>query len=168
MATDTQEQLQRSDSDYDAAMARAGRMLTLRARTEKELTDRLEQAGFEPGVVRAVVARLRELDLVDDAAFARAWVEERTRRKDSGPVLLAEELREKGIDESLVGEVLAEAFPDETTRATEVAAALIGKWSSLPLAKQAARVTAALGRKGFSAEAIEAGVAAALPPEGWD
>ena len=168
MATQTQEQLRSSDSDYEVAMARAGRMLTLRARTEKELIDRLEQAGFEQAVVAAVLARLRELSLVDDAAFARSWIEERTRRKASGPVLLADELRAKGIDESLVAEVIGDAFPDESARAAEVAAGLIGKWSHLPLPQQAARLAAALGRKGFSTDAIEAAVASALPPEGWD
>ncbi len=157
-----------SSSDYDAAMDRAARLLTLRARTERELADRLEQAGFEAGVVEEVVERLRDLRLVDDAAFARAWVEERTRRKASGPALLRDELRVKGVDSTVVDEILEEAFPDEAGRAVEVAAGLVGKWSRLPPAKQGARLAAALERKGFSPDAIEAGVAAVLPPEGWD
>ena len=168
MATKAEDQLQRSGSEYDVAMARAGRMLTLRARTEKELSERLEQAGFTAGVIVAVIARLRELNLVDDLAFARAWVEERTRRKASGPVLLADELRAKGVDEVVVAEVLDEAFPDETGRAAEVGRDLIGRWGHLPLPKQASRLAAALGRKGFSEEAIESALAHVLPPPGWD
>ena len=154
--------------EYDAALERAGRWLALRARTEQELSERLEQGGFTPGVVARVLARLKEVGLIDDAAFAREWIEERTRRKDAGPVLLAAELRAKGVDEAVAALALDEAFPDESDRAAEVAAGLIGKWAELSPAKQAARLASALARKGFSSEAVEEGLRAVLPPEGWD
>ena len=168
MSTPAQAPLLEVAPGYDAALERAGRWLALRARTEAELARRLEEGGFEGPVVTQAIARLKELELVDDAAFARSWVEERMRRKATGPVLLAEELKAKGIDEQIVAEVLDEAFPDEPARAAEIAPGLVGKWADLPLPKQAARLGAALARKGFSPEAVEAGVKAALPPEGWD
>ena len=168
MPTPSQSSLLEGAPDYEAAFDRAGRWLALRARTEAELTGRLEEGGFDPAVVTRVIARLKELRLVDDAAFARAWVEERTRRKASGPALLKEELAAKGVADEVIAEVLDQAFPDEATRATELAAGLVGKWAELPVAKQVARLSGALARKGFSPEAVEAGVRAVLPPEGWD
>lgn len=156
------------DEVYEQALERAGRWLALRARTEQELNERLVEGGFAPEIVQQVLGRLRELGLVDDADFARTWIAERSDRKDSGPLLLAKELREKGIDEALIAAALDKAFPDESQRATEVAAGLVGKWSELPLPKQAARLSSALARKGFSPEAVEEAVTATLPPEGWD
>ena len=143
-------------------------MLTLRARTEKEIAERLGAAGFPSTVVAEAVARLKELRLLDDADFARAWVEERMRRKGSGPEVLRAELRAKGVDPEVTEEALAEALPDEAARATEVAAGLMGRIGGLPLPKQVSRLSSALARKGFSEEAAREALAAVLPPEGWD
>ena len=159
----------RNNSDgYERALERAGRWLALRARTEQELRERLTDGGFAPDVVDGALARLKELGLIDDADFARAWIAERAGRKDSGPVLLGKELKEKGVDESLIAAALAEAFPDEAAKAIGVAGRLVRKWVELPLPKQASRLASALARKGFSSEAAEAAVKAVLPPEGWD
>ena len=160
------------DSDhgdgYDRALERAGRWLALRARTEQELRERLADGGFDPDVIDRALTRLQELGLVDDADFARSWVAERAGRKDYGPVLLARELRDKGIAEDLIAAAVTEAFPDEAAQATEVAGTLVRRWVELPLPKQASRLASALARKGFSQEAVEEAVKAVLPPEGWD
>jgi regulatory protein len=155
-------------SEYESAMSRAGRLLILRARTESEVRSRLLDSGFGPDTATRVIDRLRELHLVDDAEFAREWIEERTRRKSAGPRILVTELRAKGVADEVIDEAVAEAFPDEGARAQEVAASLLPKWSGLTLERQVSRLGAALARKGFSEEAVEAGVRAVLPPEGWD
>lgn len=154
--------------ELEAAMSRAGRLLTLRARTESEVVDRLARAGYEKPVVAEAVARLKRLRLIDDVAFAREWVEERMRRKGAGPAVLRRELLAKGIDDTTADEVIAQALPDEVTRATEVAAGLVARMGDLALAKQAARLSGGLARRGFSQEAVEAALTAVLPPEGWD
>ena len=142
--------------------------MTLKARTESEVRERLVGAGFDRGVVARVLDRLKETRVVDDVDFARSWVEERMRRKGAGPQVLVAELEAKGVERSIIDEVVADALPDEAFRAQEVAAELLPRWSRLPLEKQAARLAAALARKGFSEDAVEAGVRAVLPPEGWD
>ena len=149
-------------------MSRAGRLLILRARTESEIRARLLDSGVAPDVVVKVVDRLKELNLVDDADYARSWIEERTRRKSAGPRMLIAELQAKGVAQEVIDVAVATAFPDEAARAEEVAASLLPKWSGLPLQRQIARLGAALARKGFSEEAVEAGMRAVLPPEGWD
>lgn len=156
------------DAEFAAAVSRAGRFLTLKARTESEVRERLTGAGFDHGVVDRVLCRLKEKKVLDDVDFARSWVEERMRRKGAGPQVLVAELEAKGVDRAIIDDVVAEALPDEATRAQEVAAELLPRWSRLSLEKQGARLSAALARKGFSEEAVEAGVRAVLPPEGWD
>ena len=55
-----------------------------------------------------MIERLLELGILDDEAFARAWVESRDRARPRGERALRDELRLKGIDRSLVDAVLTE------------------------------------------------------------
>ena len=154
------------DEAYRKAMKRAGRLLATRARSEHEVRNRLGRAGFEGSVVDRVVARLRDLRLVDDLAFARVWVAERSVSR--GPALLAGELRTKGVAEDTIQEALEAARRDEVTAATERAAMWLGRVADRPLYEQAARIREMLLRRGFSHEAADEAVKAVLPPEGWD
>jgi regulatory protein len=150
------------------AMARAGRLLATRARSEAELRSRLTDAGFEPAVVSAAVDRLKTLGLVDDAEFARQWVRERAARKKLSARALLHELTGKGIDREVADEALAEAGLDEVAQATDLASRYVRRVASKPLRDQASRVRQMLVRRGYSPETCEAAVKAVLPPEGWD
>jgi len=79
------------------AMASALRLVSYRSRSEKELRDRLHQRFADPALVDAVVGRLTELRLIDDAAFAASWVESRDRSGPRSRRMLAAELRSKGV-----------------------------------------------------------------------
>src|SRR5918996_3790945 len=105
-----------SDPELRKAMERAGRWLALRPRTESELRDRLQQGGFEGGTVERALARLAELRLIDDEAFARQWVEERARRKGLGPRALVAELEAKGISAEVAGAAVEAAAGGEEPR----------------------------------------------------
>src|SRR5215210_5330882 len=88
------------------AMERAGRLLSVRARTTKEIRDRLTEADFDGDVVEAAILRLTELGLLDDMDFAREWVRERSVRKGLGPRALEAELALKGVPKDVVMDVL--------------------------------------------------------------
>ena len=150
------------------AMEKAGKLLSVRARSERELADRLAEAGFVAEVVTQTLTRLVELGLVDDLDFARQWVADRSARKKLGPRALQAELTAKGISREVIGQALADEGPDEEALAIEAAAAHLRKVARFPLAQQAAKLQQMLARKGFSFEAAEAGARAVLPPEGWD
>jgi regulatory protein len=151
-----------------ACMERAGRLLARRARSERELRDRLVEAEFETGIVDAAIERLAELCLVDDHDFARRWIEERSVSKGRGPAILRAELAAKGVDGAVIEAALVEADLDEVAMATAAAAKLVRKVARKPLQAQAASLWQTLRRKGYSSEACEAAVKAVLPPEGWD
>ena len=150
------------------AMERAGRLLSVRARTEHEIRDRLETAGFPAAVIEQTAARLIELGLLDDLDFARTWVRERSTRKNLGPRALQAELAAKGISRQLATEALEHENLDEEALAAEAASRWVRKVARFPLAEQAYKLQQMLLRKGFSSEASEAGARAVLPPEGWD
>jgi regulatory protein len=150
------------------ALDRAGKLLIRRARSEYEVRDALNRSNFGPGVVEETIARLQELELVDDAAFARQWVEERGGRKGLGPRRLLSELRLKGVSDETSQQALADVGLDDEGRAKEVAAGLVGKVAERPLGQQAMRLQQMLLARGFDLETTLAAVRTVLPPEGWD
>lgn len=90
---------------FDAAL----RFLGSRPRSEREIRDRLARHEFDVQVVDRVIERLRRIQLVDDAAFAAYWVEQRATHRPRGSRLLKQELRQKGVSQ----DVLAEALPSD-------------------------------------------------------
>lgn len=157
----------RHDDDlYREAMTKAGRILARRAHSEKELRDKLG-SELNEAVGDAVVARLQDLGLVDDEAFARQWVEERATRR--GKAALAEELARRGVDASIIDEVLGRVpAENEEARAHDLAAGHLARVAGKPLHRQAASIVAMLLRRGFEPEVAEAATRGVLPPEGWD
>lgn len=90
------------DAEAEAAKApvrsRALGLLDQRARSRKELRDRLVAADFEPEVVDTVVDDLAGAGLVDDEAFAKEWVRQRHARRGKSARALNLELKEKGVE----------------------------------------------------------------------
>ena len=150
------------------ALRRAGRYLAARARSEQEVRRKLQEAGYGGAVVDQVVDRLKQLRLIDDRAFARAWIGDRAARKGVAGRVLVAELEAKGVDRDTAESALTEVAVDDDRRARDLAARLLPKVVRLPLALQAVRLQAMLLRRGFEPEAAEAAVVAVLPPEGWD
>ena len=106
------------------ARNRALQLLGYRERSAKELTGRLLDNGYPVSVVGPIVTRYREVELVDDARFATAWVRSRC-SAGYGRRRIARELAEKGIADELATIALDEELAvDEATRARE---ALRGK-----------------------------------------
>ncbi len=53
------------------------RLLTLAPRTRVQLAEALKKRGVPDEAADAVLGRFTDVGLIDDAAFARAWVESR-------------------------------------------------------------------------------------------
>ena len=153
---------------FHEAMQRAGHLLSTRPRTEHEMRARLGAAGFDADVVERTVERLIELKLVDDAAFALQWVEERARLKGRAPEALVAELAAKGVGREVAEAALTAAGVDEEAQAKAMAARLMTKVAHKPLPEQGLALMTMLMSRGFSEEAAEAGARSVLPPEGWD
>jgi regulatory protein len=89
-------------------MTAAARYLELRSRSVGEVRRHLLGAAFPEPLVERTLERLQELGILDDRAFAAAWVESRDRAKPRGQVALRRELALKGIDRDMTAAVLAE------------------------------------------------------------
>jgi regulatory protein len=125
--------------------------LTGQARSRKELSDKLAAKEVPEDIATRLLDRFTELGLIDDEAFAHAWVESRQRTKGLAPRALAQELRRKGIADDEAKAAL-EQIDDEDQRLA--ARALVDK--KLRTLRSVDRVTATrrlaglLARKGYS------------------
>jgi regulatory protein len=149
-------------------MIAAGRLLTRRGYFEHELRTRLLGAGHDGAAVEAALDRLKALELLDDAALARSWIEERSRARPRSRDALRRELEAKGVDAEIAEQALASSALEDLAQARALAAAAIGRMSGLPLEVQARRLRGRLLGRGFEPEVVTEAVRAVLPPEGWD
>lgn len=139
-------------SDFQRARERAWRLLARRARSRRELTRRLEAAGFAPEVVARVVESLAESGLVDDLSFARQWVRWRLQEHPLGVRGLACELREKGVPGEIIAQALADVDEERQFRdALKLARRRLEKTGA---GYSRAKTAAFLGRRGYAYEII--------------
>jgi len=102
-------------------MAAGMRLLETQSRTVSDLRARLLRSGYPAGLVEATTERLEELRLLDDAAYARAWLESRDRGRPRGERVLRQELRQRGVPIEVAATALDErreagAPPDVAAR----------------------------------------------------
>jgi regulatory protein len=131
------------------AMARALHFLGYRARSRKEVRDRLRRYGYGDETVDGVVGRLEELGYLDDEEFARTAAREKARRY--GPRRVSAELRRSGVDAELAQGVVEEEFSikSEAEAARLAAERRYNKGGSDAHAR---RVYGFLMRRGYSAD----------------
>lgn len=89
-------------------MEAAAAFLAVRSRSVDETRRRLGHLGYPPALCDEVVDRLVAMRYLDDAAFARAWIESRDRARPRGAVALRRELQLKGVSDDTIAEVLEE------------------------------------------------------------
>jgi len=89
-----------------AAVAFVLRSTQQRPQTEAEVRAKLAARDVEGDVAQAALARARALGAVDDAAFARAWVDDRGAGRGFGTARLRQELRRRLVPEPLIADAL--------------------------------------------------------------
>lgn len=94
--------------DPAVVLEAAARSLEARSRSVTEVRRRLTGAGYRADLVESAIERLTELGMLDDEAFARAWVESRDRARPRGERAIREELRLKGVDGAVIDAVLTD------------------------------------------------------------
>lgn len=146
----------------DRATEAAVNLLSYRARSERELRDRLRRKNFDEATIGEAIERLTRWGYLNDAEFARRWVENRATHRPRGRRLLAQELRQKGIDRDLVAETLEEAELDEDEAAREAARSRLNSLRGLDRQVAQRRLSGFLARRGFSGETIRRVVSDAL------
>ena len=137
---------------YRHALDRAVGYLAARARSRRELESRLLRCGYRPATVEMVLYKLQRENLLDDADFARQWVEARSGRT-LGKRRIAQELQRKGVSraqtEAALPAVDEEAEAEACRRAAEKLASRYGREEPRQAVQ---KLTQALVRRGFGWE----------------
>jgi regulatory protein len=83
-------------------------LLAVRPRTRSELDTALRRRGYDDDVISEILDRYSDVGIIDDEAFARAWVTSRHHSKGLARRALAGELRRKGVNDDDLGAALDE------------------------------------------------------------
>ncbi|HTT52589.1 MAG TPA: regulatory protein RecX [Streptosporangiaceae bacterium] len=158
------------------------RLLTGQPRTRTELADALRRHGVPDQAAAAVLGRFADVGLIDDAAFARAWVESRHHSRGLARRALSAELKQRGVGGQDIEAAVSALDPaDEMATARRLVAKAMGASRGKPLPVRIRRLVGLLARKGYPApvayrvvrEAIEqedadiAGAGADLDEAAW-
>ena len=146
----------RAAAEPEHVLEAAARSLGGAPKTSKALAERLIRLGYPEEHVRAAVARLEQVGLLDDERLARSLLESRDRSRQRGDRALRAELRRRGVGEELATSLLAERAADEggpdsggaELRAARAAAARLRLRAGDPRS-EGQRVAQALARRGF-------------------
>jgi regulatory protein len=145
------------------------RLLTVQPRTRAELATALAKRGVPDGAAETVLGRFTEVGLIDDRAFAAAWVDSRHAGRGLARRALAAELRRRGVDGDVVGEAVSvvDAAAEELT-ARRLVDRRLPSTRRLEQPARVRRLAGMLARKGYPPGLSMRVVRDALAAEGAD
>ncbi|GAA1373502.1 recombination regulator RecX [Streptomyces beijiangensis] len=163
------EQPEKSQDPAEQARAICLRLLTGTPRTRKQLADALKKREIPDEISDEVLSRFEEVGLINDAAFADAWVESRHHGRGLARRALARELRTKGVDSAVIDEAVGQLDPEqEEERARELVDRKLRSSRGLERDKRLRRLAGMLARKGYPEGMALRVVRRALEEEGED
>ncbi|MFW6692091.1 recombination regulator RecX [Streptomyces sp. MAR4 CNX-425] len=158
-----------SQSPEERARAICLRLLTGSPRTRRQLADALAKRDVDAEVAAAVLDRLEGAGLIDDAAFAGAWVESRHHGRGLARRALARELRTRGVAAAVVDEAVGRLDADtEEETARELVARKLRATRGLDRDRRIRRLAGVLARRGYGEGLALRVVREALEAEGED
>jgi regulatory protein len=156
----------RVEDDYERAKEAAISFITYRPRSEREVRQRLHEKEYDDETIARVIQRLSELQLLDDEAFARYWLDQRETFRPRSQMALRQELAQKGVSREVVDEVLGGL--DEEDAAVRAAENKASQWAHLPQEEFAKKMGGFLQRRGFGYAIIHKTITALWQEHGRD
>ena len=140
---------------YAVARSIALDRIAARDRTRHELAKALQAKNVPAEVAEQVLDRLQEVGLINDAAFAEAWVESRQQRRHLSRPALRRELQAKGVDRDEIDAALESVdFGDELAAARDLARRKHASIATLDYPVRYRRLAGALSRRGFGSAIV--------------
>jgi regulatory protein len=144
------------DPSFKQALTVSYRLLSYRPRSVHEVTVKLKEKGYHGATVENVIGHLKQIGCLDDAGFAKFWVEMRMRSKPVGPFFLKKDLENKGLPEELVERAIKEKgiHYDEREVALRIAKKRLDFYGRIHKVRAKKRIHDFLVRRGFSFDII--------------
>lgn len=149
----------RAQDEQETAYQRALKLVQHRPRSESEIRRLLRRKAVPDERVTEVVERLRQNGLIDDAAFAQAWVENRAEFRPRSRRALAYELSRRGIDEQTIEQSLREI--DDEAMAYQAAQRPARRYKDLEWNDFRQKMYRYLAQRGFNYQASAQAIARA-------
>ena len=143
------------------------RLLTIAPRTRAQLAQALSRRGVPDEAAETVLSRFADVGLIDDAAFARAWVESRHHSRGLSRRSLSAELRRQGVETDEIREAVDALDPEqEVATARRLAEQKLAGTRGQPSEVRVRRAAGALARKGYPAGLVFRLIKEVLEQEG--
>lgn len=158
-------------TDHETVFAeffdKALKFLSYRPRSEQETARYLLKKGISQPLLEKILDRLKQLEFIDDRAFCRWWIEQRSRVNPKGARAVKAELREKGIPEEIIDRELAEnrSETSDFQLAEKIIRKKLAKFAGLADLEIKNKLYSTLVQKGFDYEIIRKAVDNALKKE---
>jgi regulatory protein len=146
-------------AEFQKTLDKLFRFAMVRPRSEKEIKDYFRRKKVHESMHENLFEKLRHFELLDDAKFAKWWVDQRANFKPKPKRILIQELRIKGIDKGIIDEVLGEEVVDEEKMARDLLEKKAYKWKGLEPRLRRQKISQYLAGKGFGWNVIEKVVA---------
>ncbi|MGH3203115.1 MAG: regulatory protein RecX [Streptosporangiaceae bacterium] len=143
------------------------RLLTITPRTRAQLAQALRRHSIPADAAETVLSRFADVGLIDDAAFARAWVESRHHSRGLSRRSLSAELRRQGVDSEEIREAVDTLDPEqEVATARRLVEQKMAGTRGQPPEVRVRRAAGALARKGYPAGLVFRLIKEVLEQEG--
>lgn len=148
-----------SSEDSQELLNKAYFFLKFRPRTKKEMRDYLYKKilnrHFSRDDADKVIFQLEERKLIDDKAFVDWFIDQRSRTKQKGELVLKGEMLRLGITKELIDQKLEEKPLEEEDLAFKALSSKWHRFKNLPDKERFAKSAAFLSRRGFSFDIIK-------------
>jgi len=143
------------------------RLLTIAPRTQAQLAEALHRCGVPDDAAETVLSRFADVGLIDDAAFARAWVESRHYSRGLSRRSLSAELRRQGVQSEEIREAVDTLDPEqEVATARRLIERKLAGTRGQPSQTRVRRAAGSLARKGYPPGLVFRLIKEALEHEG--
>jgi regulatory protein len=139
----------KTQDDREITYQKALHFLSYRPRSSAEVRQNLSKRGISDSLIEETLDRLQIAGLIDDEAFARAWVENRNTFRPRGKPALRMELRRKGLSDEIVQSVL-DTQVNEAVLAITTARKYARRLAGLEWPEFRQKLSGFLARRGFS------------------
>ncbi len=146
----------RHAEDSEMTYEQALRFLEPRPRSSAEVRQHLAKKKIAAEAISRVVTRLTDAGLLDDAAFARYWVENREEFRPRAGRALRFELKQKGVSTAAIADALGAV--DESESAYRAGRAKAQRWRELERREFREKLSAFLMRRGFAYATVKPAV----------
>jgi len=126
------------------------RLLTAAPRTRAQLAQAMRSGGVSAEAAEAILVRFTDAGLIDDAAFARAWVESRHHSRGLSRRSLSAELRRNGVQDEEIRTAVDALDPErEVATARRLVERKLASSRGRPPETRARQAAGMLARKGY-------------------